>query len=226
MPYESLDELFAQRMAVTTCSRNDEMKAGHVKSLHAEGVVGKVAWEDLGGHDYTGWFNGSSEAILRFSEGNFLTESATGLTPTFAMKFLRNGIESVNLFGSSGFEPSESWNFFANEFSNDIPLHTNELNKQTILNKFAETNRFVGRTGLGEFARFQNNGDEAPTPIDDYKLPFKLNYVPSEDVYDLFPEEQEEGVSFKDQLKTIPVDSVLFEVWAESQPEGWEGYVE
>ena len=71
---------------------------------------------------------GVADAIIRLSEANFAMTEASGLTPSFAMKFLRDGIESVNLFGASGFEPSQSWNFFENDFSNRLGLFENPIN--------------------------------------------------------------------------------------------------
>lgn len=85
--------------------------------------MGKVAWEDLGGHTYTGIYDGGSDlGLLRLSEGNFLLPEAPGLTPTMAIKFLRDGISSVNFLANTNFEPSTSWNFFANHFHTRIPF--------------------------------------------------------------------------------------------------------
>lgn len=85
-------------------------------------------------------------------------EEQNGLTPSFAMKFLRDGMESVNMFGAPGFEPSGSWNFFQNVFANHLDVHENELNRETIVLKMAEANKRIGTTGLGEFSRFFQDG--------------------------------------------------------------------
>ena len=54
--------------------------------------MGLVSWEDLGGHDYTGLFEGGSDmGLIRMSEANFLLDEATGLTPSIAIKFTRDG---------------------------------------------------------------------------------------------------------------------------------------
>ena len=67
------------------------------KLNHAQGVVVLVSWEDLGGHDYTGLFEGGSDmGLIRMSETNFDVPEATGLTPSLAIKFLRDGMGSVN----------------------------------------------------------------------------------------------------------------------------------
>ena len=72
----------------------DEMPQNRFKINHSQGVVAKVSWEDLGGHSYSGLYDGgSSLGLLRMSEGNFLLpgNETSGLTPTLALKFLRDG---------------------------------------------------------------------------------------------------------------------------------------
>ena len=75
------------------------MPVGRVKFNHAQGVVGKIIWEDMGNHPYTGLYDGDSE-------GNFLLPETTGLTPTLAMKFNRDGMRSVNHLANVDFEPT------------------------------------------------------------------------------------------------------------------------
>ena len=57
-----------------------------------QGVVAKVEWENLGGHENTGIFStGTDKAIVRLSEAMFLNEYSKGLTPSMALKFLIDG---------------------------------------------------------------------------------------------------------------------------------------
>ena len=72
---------------------------------------------------------GVDSALIRLSESNFAMNEASGLTPSFAIKFLRDGIESVNLFGAASLEATDSWNFFENDFSNRLGLFENPINK-------------------------------------------------------------------------------------------------
>ena len=137
-PYEYLDDFFQQRMAVTTCRRADEMKPSHKKLLHAQGVVGLVTWENVGNHTFTGLYSTDTQGLLRFSESNFAVKEQNGLSPSLAIKFLRDGMESVNMFGAPGFEPMGSWNFFDNMFQSHVDVHENEENFDTITQKFAE----------------------------------------------------------------------------------------
>ena len=175
-------------MNVTLCRPGDEMKTGFQKVMHAQGVVGLVRWEDLGGHPYTGMFDGGVDsALIRLSESNFAMSEASGLTPSLAMKFQRDGIESVNLFGAVSFEASDSWNFFENDFSNRIGVFENLINKESIEKKFGERTKFIGSTGLGEFSRMQ----QCATEIEDYVTPYSLRYVPTSQVRNLFGSDQE-----------------------------------
>ena len=80
-------------MHVSFTRQADELPTGRPKINHAQGVVGLVSWEDVGGHDYTGLFEGGSDmGLIRMSEANFLLDEAPGLTPSIAIKFTRDGM--------------------------------------------------------------------------------------------------------------------------------------
>ena len=111
----------------------DEISLGRPKINHSQGVVAIVEWEDLGGHDYTGIYNGGSDkALIRMSESNFLIPEASGLAPSLAIKFLRDKMPSVNHLANVGFESTSSFNFFSSTFRSRIDLHTNECAAETI----------------------------------------------------------------------------------------------
>lgn len=38
-----------------------------LKTVHPQGNVGKAEWKDLGGHDYTGIFQGADTGFVRLS---------------------------------------------------------------------------------------------------------------------------------------------------------------
>lgn len=140
------------------------------------------------------------------------------------MKFQRDGIESVNLFGAHSFEPSDSWNFFENDFSTRIGEFEIEDNKKSIQKKFGERTKFIGTAGLGEFSRMKQDA----TSTEDFVTPYSLRYVPTSQVRNLFDSDQEineagEVVGFQEQLMEIPDGTTLFEVWALDQPTNWRG---
>ena len=84
--------LFTRDMSLTFDSTGDELPYNRVKVNHRQGVVGLIEWEDLGGHSYTGMYEGTSRGLVRLSEANFLLPEADGLTPSAAFKFFRDGI--------------------------------------------------------------------------------------------------------------------------------------
>lgn len=126
MPWAELDNLFTQKMNKTFNSERDELPRNRPKINHAQGVVAKVQWKALTGaehaHTYTGLYEGDSDALLRMSEGNFDLPEAPGLTPTLALKFTRTGMRSVNHLANVNFEPTTSFDFFANPFLTHVPM--------------------------------------------------------------------------------------------------------
>ena len=117
-------------MTLSFGNRGDELPRDRPKINHSQGAVAKVSWEDLGGHAYTGIYDGGSDlGLMRLSEANFVLPEAPGLTPAMGLKFQRDGMEAVNILANTSFEPSSSWNFFANNFGTRITLFADECLK-------------------------------------------------------------------------------------------------
>ena len=149
--YEEFPNLFERDIDITYIRLADELPEGRPKINHAQGVVGLVSWEDLGGHDYTGLFEGGSDlGLIRMSEANFgLLPESNGLTPSIAIKFLRDGMESVNHLANVSFGPTDSFNFFANDFKSRIPIFENDCEKATIKKKFTEISTVFNYDSIG-----------------------------------------------------------------------------
>ena len=220
--WAEIPTLFTQNMNTSFQGGRDEMPRGRFKINHSQGVVAKVSWEDQGNHSYTGLYDGGSDlGLIRLSEGNFLLpgDETPGLTPTLAVKFLRDGMDSVNLLANTSFEPIDSFNFFAADFRSHIPSFRDQCLEDTIERKFIEATREIGALGLSEFARFNTNGQ----PASGLNFPFNLWFEPNQDLRDLWPENRQfdatgREIPFYEQLQQIPIDSVLFEVWAQDIP--------
>lgn len=116
-------------------------------------MVGLVRWLDVGGHNYTGIYEGVSDGLVRLSEANFLLPEVDGLTPSAAFKFTRDGMPSVNHVANTGWEPSGSYDFMANEFKTKIGGFDNTCLIETIQRKFQDVHKNVGSVGLAEFSR-------------------------------------------------------------------------
>ena len=112
--------LFTQSMCPTLTHRGDEMMEDRNKYIHTVGAVAQVKWEDLGGHNYTGIFTGADHGIARLSVAKEVDEDNKVIVPGMGLKFLRDGMESVNLVAMHSLDGQKSWNFFKNHFSNHI----------------------------------------------------------------------------------------------------------
>jgi len=69
--------------------------------------VGKARWESVGEHQYTGIFrSGGDTGFARLSTSAPVNEDVDSeeekMTPTIAVKFLRDHIDSANTFGNLG----------------------------------------------------------------------------------------------------------------------------
>ena len=82
--------------------------------------------------------------LIRMSEANFVLPETSGLTPSLAIKFLRDGMESVNVLANVSFDPTSSFNFFANIFRSRINLFGDTCGQETIQKKFAEVTGTIG----------------------------------------------------------------------------------
>ena len=67
-----------------------------VKTIHSQGNVAKIQWVDLGGHNYTGMFNGSDFGYVRMSTAAPVDTSTPTMVPGMGVKLLRNGMDSAN----------------------------------------------------------------------------------------------------------------------------------
>ena len=215
----NLAALMKETFKHTFGEKGDELPPNILKFNHSQGVLAQITWEDLGSHAFTGLYKGNSQGLIRLSEGNFLVPEAPGLTPTFAMKFPRDGIESVNQLANTSFEPSTSFNFFAREFKNRIDFFQDPCAKQTIERHFLDQNPTPQSLGLAQFSSVGVNGKNVKKP----NFPFQIRFVPHADVATLFSDIKEldgdgKEVPWYTQLKRIESGKYLFEVWARDSP--------
>ena len=87
------------------------------KVIHTVGAVGRVEWKNLGGHNYSGVFNGAQHGLVRWIQifykktvealkKSFFCRLSLALEPNtekmntapgMGLKFLRDGVDSANL---------------------------------------------------------------------------------------------------------------------------------
>ena len=56
------------------------------------------------------------------SETDIVTDNSIRANPSIALKFLRDGRKSANVFGMVSFEGTNTWDFFANDFRTQLPV--------------------------------------------------------------------------------------------------------
>ena len=71
--------------------------------MHPQGNVARAEWRNLGGHDYTGVFQGADTAFVRLSITAPVitpelreTDDQNVMMATMAVKILRDGVDSAN----------------------------------------------------------------------------------------------------------------------------------
>ena len=107
----------------------DELECGWTgcrnKTIHAIGNVGKLKWIDLGGHSYTGMFNGDTDSgYVRFSSAVGADTTTPNLKPGMGVKLLRDGMDSANFVAMYSVDGQDSLNFFANDWNNHVAAAT------------------------------------------------------------------------------------------------------
>jgi len=135
-------------------------------------------------------FKGDNElGLIRMSEGNFLLpdDEIPGLTPSMALKFPRDTMHSANLLANVSFEPTNSFNFFANDFLTNIPMFDDSCNQGTIQRKFLEVTSWIGALGYSDFAKFDVHGNTETN----VEFPFDLWFEPNPELRALWPDKRD-----------------------------------
>merc|ERR1712080_554909 len=199
-------EIMFESMCPTFNTEGDQLPLGWTgnvrqKYIHSVGTVGKVEWVDMGGHPYTGIFQGASQGIARLSLAQEPSPPALNTKPGMGLKFLRDGIDSANLVAMYGVGGQESWNFFANDFTNhipDIPLALEVLGA-----KFYTATNNIRQVGVSDWSKFGEDGVEVTEPV----FPYRLRFHPTGEF--VFSDTYVRPVT--EHLKTIPADSTPYE---------------
>ena len=128
------------------------------KTVHAVGNTGKFNWVDLGGHNYTGIFDGgSTNGIVRFSTAApVFTFPMKFIAPGMGVKFLRDGIDSANFVAMYSVDGQSDLNFFTNDWNTHIAKPGAQL--KPLEARFATVTPWIQTIGLSDMASYDNNG--------------------------------------------------------------------
>ena len=193
------------------------------KLIHSVGTVAKAEWRSVGNHPYTGIFKGATTGYARLSFAAEPNCTKDNTKPGLSVKFLRDGHDSANFVAMYSVDGQESWDFFANDFSNHIPAAGAAL--LPLAAKFATYTKYVQQVGLSDFASYGEDGSH-----DDPVFPFQLIFRPSGQIHfdASAPSDSKNGCTFTDNLEGIPAGSVLYHVFALDAPTelgGTETYI-
>jgi len=216
--FSSLDQgvkLIAEPMCPVFRTPGDELAnqgdgTTRAKVIHTVGAVGRVEWKDLGGHNYSGIFNGAQHGLVRLSLALEPDTKELNTAPGMGLKFLRDGVDSANLVAMYSVDGQQSWNFFKNDFSNHIPK-ISFAKTATLGLKFATATRNIRQVGISDWGKYGENGVETANP----SFPYRLRFHPTGNIS--FPDTYARPTT--EDLVTIPAGSVLYQVFALDAPE-------
>jgi len=209
--------IFTESMCPTLRAPGDELPfeegiisdGTRYKYIHTVGTVGQVEWRSLGGHPYTGIFEGATKCYARLSQAKEPAPPSPGTAPGMGLKCLRDGIDSANFVAMWSVNGQDSWNFFKNDFTTHIGAAGLELVPLAL--KFSEATNYVQQVGLSDMAAFSEDGTPAAATL----MPFMLRFKPSGEVS--FPDEYVND--WLEDLMSVPVGTVLYTIWAMDKPE-------
>lgn len=195
--------------------KRSEMYGDKLKLFGAYGYVCRIRIEWYEGHGFTGVFKSAEHGIIRLSSAlqpvsglpSFMGKIAKSkIFPQVAIKVFRSGQNSANLlFGSKKIGQEES-EFFQKAVSTSLS-EKSPMYLSWVMSIFRKYSKYPMQLGISDFAKITSDGNEE----DDVKFPWILTLVPSpESVY-------VNSLSF-DKLESIPVGSVLYDIFGCSSP--------
>ena len=218
-----LATIFLEPMSPTFSHVSDTFPLLRKKLIHTVGVIAQGELVVDPSNPYTGIFEGASNVLIRLSSAkapDYTKTTADGandnFTPGMSLKFLRDGLPSVNLMAMFGVNGFPSWNFFFRDFSNHIP-DAQGLALKALSCKFSQATKYIQTLGLKDLAAYTEKGEDRRNELN---FPFKLVFRPNNQVKSLFPDDFVE--KFTEQLKTIPAGTSLYDVYAVASPDAQE----
>jgi len=209
----ALGTIFLESMCPTLKQEGDQLPTSFFgdrkKLIHSVGTVAKVKFVSNGNHPYTGIFQGANHGIARLSLAKEPSADELNTAPGIGLKFLRDGVDSANVVAMFGVNGQDSWNFFANDFSNHIAA-AEGLSLTLLANKFATATPYIQQVGLSDWGETGEDG-ELQSAV---RFPYKLRLQPTGDI--TFNDTYH-GL-FTDDLVSIPEGSLLYNVFAWDQP--------
>ena len=173
------------------------------KAIHAHGSVAKIKFVATADSPFTGLFRGADYGLLRLSVTG--EPSDRGFAPGLAIKLFRDGKPSANFSALvSLVGQGDDYNFFANEFSNIVPI-VNSFGPRFINFIFRRVSKYPTKLYLQDLAEIDRRGYHESKPY----YPYQIFLVPNPQIQ--FPSTPHD---FREDLATIPAHTNLFSLYA------------
>ncbi len=192
---------------------SDEAPQHWKKAIHAHASVAKVRFVPAVETLFTGLFKGADYGLLRLSVTGDPTKR--GFAPGLAAKFFIDGQPSANFSALVSLDgQGKNYNFFANEFSNIVPV-VNRLGPKLINLIFRRTSRYPTKLDLQNLGVVRQDGQAEKAP----HYPLRIFLVPHKAVQ--FAEAPPHD--FRTDLATIAPGTALFSVYGVDPANGNDG---
>ncbi|KAJ3416578.1 hypothetical protein HDV05_000860 [Chytridiales sp. JEL 0842] len=195
---------------------SDEVPKDRVKLIHTVGTAFKATFTATPGSPYTGLFQGSSHAIIRYSlGGDPATQVGGGMVTGAAIKMLRDNTPSANLLLMFNTLPQQTPNFFQHDFSTHITPPLSDRGQAALVRRLEDGDtKWSNRLGTSDASFFDEKGRKVENPV----FPFQVIIRPDADVLGKL-----EGVQWTynntfDILTAIPANTVIWNVYATPAP--------
>jgi hypothetical protein len=166
--------LFVRNMDSTFDHQSDERPWKYVKPIHAMGPVVKADFKASDSpHPFTGSFKGNPSVLMRFSAAKTPTDD--NLTTAVAVKFMRSGMRSGNIFVMFSLDGQDSPNFFKNELSNVLPLPEGTAVKVVSAKFRTGHTKTANKVGVSDVAAYDASGKQEETVVSPYQVFMRPN---------------------------------------------------
>jgi hypothetical protein len=213
-PLKNLCKLFDKGYMKETFDKASDVRPPHHKLFHPFGSVATVSFEPEGERPdlLTGMFSSPSVGIARLSLA--ASDSPDQYSPGIALKLLVDGKPSVNIMAIPSLSGQESRDFFERTPTTRFPAPKGFVPEAVSGLIASEAGvKAANELGVQHFAEVTPQGDEVLYPLTPYLLEFRPKGVHFE---------KGSQQDFRQDLATIPVGTVIYEVWGKvnNTPDG------
>jgi hypothetical protein len=195
--------LFLTALRAKMDLHSDQAPKNWKKAIHAHASVAKIKFIPAPDTPFTGLFQGVNHGLLRCSVTG--DPADRGFAPGLAIKFLIDGKPSENfsaLVSLTG--QGNNYNFFANEFSNMVPV-VNQFGPKLINFIFKRVSKHPTKLSLEDLSETDQQGQKQKSP----RYPTQIFLEPNPAMQ--FPDHPPHD--FRNDLATIAPGTQLFSVY-------------